>query len=226
MAASGSSRIVGTQAGSGVVTNGLVGYWDASNRSSYLGSGTTITDLNPSGNNQVLSGAWSYTTTAGGGWTFAATGSAGGGTSTVIGNTFSINVWVNLTSLPAIGRFVTLGPEVACLRGTTSGINGYYFTSGGVLKTITAPTSLVINTYYMITMTYDGSLLNIYRNGGGWAALNEAPNTLKASTGLVNFSSSSESMIGTLFNAQVYNRSLSATEVAVTYNAFRGRFGV
>ena len=49
-----------------IVTNGLVGYWDAASKRSYPGSGTTWTDLSKEGNNGTLTNGPTFSSSDGG----------------------------------------------------------------------------------------------------------------------------------------------------------------
>ena len=49
-----------------IVTNGLVGYWDAASKRSYPGSGTTWTDLSKEGNGGTLTNGPTPRTSHGG----------------------------------------------------------------------------------------------------------------------------------------------------------------
>ena len=55
------SQYAAPPAGPAYVTDGLVGYWDANNGSSYPGSGTTWTDLSGNGYDTTATGTPSYT---------------------------------------------------------------------------------------------------------------------------------------------------------------------
>ena len=90
----------------------------------------------------------------------------------------------------------------------------------------TANTSnLSTNQIYCFAWTIDRTNLTFYRNGqadGTTTVTNFAP-TNPVRLGLAN---AGEYHTGTVYNLQIYNRALSAAEIAQNFNSLRGRYGI
>ena len=84
---------------------------------------------------------------------------------------------------------------------------------------------MLINNYYTITLTFNGTTWNSYKNG-----------ILEGSyTGGAGFYPGNFFWIGNgyngyaniqISNTQIYNRALSASEVQQNYNALKSRYGL
>lgn len=225
-----------------LVTDGLVLNLDAGDPRSYPGSGTTWTDLSGYGNN----GTFGATTTAPG-----YTNQSGG--SLVFDNNDIITVpmaglrptsaitqecWVLLTNNTAqvfIGAQYGSGSVnsyALWLDGTnnlTAGVN-----TTGTLNSQTHNTSLSTNVWYHFVHTYDGINQRLYLNGSlvsTWATtgsiLYDVNNTLLAVGNDWNSgynSGASLGIQGRLSSVKIYNRALSALEVAQNYDALKVRY--
>jgi hypothetical protein len=77
------------------------------------------------------------------------------------------------------------------------------------------------------TYTNAGTAI-IYINGSQLGAAESITGNLTTTSAGYKLSSegATESMSGSIAIVQVYNRALSATEVATNYNALKGRFGL
>ncbi len=225
-----------------LVTDGLVLNLDAGDPRSYPGSGTSWTDLSGNGN----TGTFGATTTAPG-----YTNQSGG--SLVFDNNDIITVpmaglrptsaitqecWVLLTNNTAqvfIGAQYGSGSEnsyALWLDGTnnlTAGVN-----TTGTLNYQTHNTSLSTNVWYHFVHTYDGINQRLYLNGSlvsTWATtgsiLYDVNNTLLAVGNDWNSGYNSGASIGIqgrLSSVKIYNRALSAAEVAQNYDALKVRY--
>tara|TARA_R110000796_G_scaffold7093_3_gene24762 strand:+ start:53 stop:391 length:339 start_codon:yes stop_codon:yes gene_type:complete len=84
-----------------------------------------------------------------------------------------------------------------------------------------------LNTWMHWVGLYDGTNMRFYRNGvlkNTVAATGTlASNSLAATVGQYN---SSYRMNGQVSIVKIYNRALSASEVAQNFNALRGRYGI
>ena len=61
-----STSITGSTFSNSIVTDGLIMYVDAGDKDSYVGSGTTFTDLSPSANNLTTFNSPTFSSTNGG----------------------------------------------------------------------------------------------------------------------------------------------------------------
>jgi hypothetical protein len=84
-----------------------------------------------------------------------------------------------------------------------------------------------VNAWHHIVATYDGSLLRIYRNGSyvstSSASSGAITNTVKTLTIGVRGGQYFDGRIGI---TNIYNRTLSASEIKQNFNSLRARFGL
>ncbi len=220
----------------GIVTNGLVLDLDAAKVASYPGTGTAWYDISGNNNNGTLIN----------GPTFSGIGKQASivfdgvddnvqisnSTSTnIIGSGITVSVWVKFSN---VGNYKTIfvkdnptsnssGYQVYISNTERSrwGIttsNGFNYMFGTVLST---------NTWYNILGKYDGTTNYLYENGVLVNSQSCVGNIVDSS----NFSIymgryRNEELAGNISIAQIYNRSLSASEVTQNYNALRGRYGI
>ena len=211
-----------------IVTNGLVLCLDAGNRKSYPGTGTTWTDLSGAGNaatilNQGADNAGTiYSSTNGGYITFD--GGDDRATSTLPALTsYTTSAWVRLRNFSGGERQLF---QTANGIGLSVLSNRFMFYNGNVNSTIQ---TVVSNSWYNWVMTTTNTPSNstkMFINNvadGNWANYGAitAGNIALADT--VN--------IGRVLSCDIaifsiYNRALTATEIAQNYNALKGRYGL
>lgn len=233
-----------------IITSGLVLQLDASNASSYPGSGTTWTDLSGNGNNMTMSGTVPIN---GSGQTkyFSYNGTAnyfqGVNNFTTITNAITISVVASITNMSQRTALFSKYNAASSISGyvleagTISGLwtntlRWYAAGSGGESSDYRSTTSLNQNQLYIFTLTYDRStgVAAMYANNGVLSA-NQAGSNLVASDwaqgatpnlsgnygpGLTIYSYMNEYMI------LAYNRALSQAEVIQNYNGLKTRFGI
>lgn len=220
-----------------MVTNGLVLCLDAGNTRSYPGSGTTWTDLSGNGNNGTLTNGPTFSSSNGGSVVFDGVNDYVETNYVPPSSTsYSIGFWAKSSGTGASNRAIGNGDSTAGASGTgiiwgfTSSDTIYFLrrtandgtrdiTSSSIPNLLTA-IHYVVGTYntasgsvlYVdgvqvgsnINLGYTGSLtLRIGRDGNGTDAFN-----------------------GTIYNAHIYNRALSAAEIRQNFNATRGRYGI
>lgn len=227
-----------------IVTNGLVLALDAGDRNSYVSGSTTWFDLTGVNNGTLINGP-TFNTGSGGSIVFD-----GVDDYIELGNIlnfertdpFSINSWVNVTSLSVFRTIISK---------MDSSFKGYAFIieSTGQLTLILRNTPVTNslfarteaniispNMWFNITATYNGnsspSGVNIYVNSVLYS-IQSVQNTLSQSiitTYPLNIgartSNSDGYMLGRIPQISIYNRALSAQEVLQNYNATKGRFGL
>jgi hypothetical protein len=98
-----------------------------------------------------------------------------------------------------------------------------------VNKPITGVTNLSNDTWYMATLTYDGSNLRLYLNGqleatvattDGPASLNTSPATIgRASTSTGTFGANAGQFLGNVDEVTIWDNDLTAVEIAAIYAA-------
>ena len=226
-----------------IITDGLVLYLDAANTRSYPGSGTVWSDLSRGENNGTLKNGPTFNSGNGGSIVFD-----GVDDFVEIQNQiqfdqtdpFTLSSWVKS---PRVGDNQIINNENSSYTGYRLNINGPANIEIGlrssIFDDIAIETLNSINTdiWYHIVGTYDGtsnaSGMKIYINGVE-ESTNILSNTLTSSTlsnqrtllGIRRISPPPDPLRGNIANVQIYNRTLSATEILQNYNATKGRFGL
>jgi len=214
-----------------IITNGLVLNFDASNPSSYVGTGVTINNISGIGSTGILTNGPTFSQLNGGSISFD-----GSNDIIVVGNlgTFysqgTINVWFNSRNLSTpLGVFSTNydGFNTNVLRietGETLGSLKLWVGGNGFGGLIFSNISL--NAWYFITITWDQSTNNLsgYLNGilnvssNAWSIWPSAFVNLGIGMGYNRY------LNGNISQFNLYNRALSSTEVLQNYNATKNRY--
>ena len=230
-----------TITGPGIVRDGLIYVIDGASTRSYPGSGTTISPLITSANNNdaTLNGSITYTAGAQGGFNFdgPTTFDRISLTDTVThktGQSFSYDVWVYFDTLTGFDK--TIVGKVGCNVGLIqagSSMRFQVYSPGGPCATGNVNYTSVIGTstgsWQYFAGTYEvGVGVKIYKNG----ILADAD----AFTGSIgNFTNdlffggsinANYAMNGRIAASKVYSKSLTAVEVLQNYNADKSRFGL
>jgi hypothetical protein len=221
-----------------IVTNGLVLNLDAANYQSYPRSGTTWTDLSGQGNNGTLVNGVEYNNSEGGNLIFdgvndyvdcgnTASLSAIGGTTNI-----TVSGWAYYTAYGGGGQpysvITAKGSPWTWLLENPLNTFRFRITAGGADVNVADTSTHLLNTWYNVVGTYDGSNMRIYVNGvlkntrAQTGTL--ATNTVTAKIG--TFQGTNYNVTGKISNISVYNRALSDAEITQNFNAFRTRYGV
>lgn len=223
-----------------IVTNGLVLCLDAGNTKSYPGSGTTWIDISRNGNNGTLTNGPTFSSANTGSIVFDGTNDfVSIPNFTYRFNTsFTLSIWIRfiaLTTLPTtlISNYsgTITGNDGVFLEINASNAVRFVYRNLGVDVFDFASGAVTINTTYNIVATVSNTGgAKLYINSqqlpltSGVSSLFTPTNTtlvinrLDSATGRYTNSNT--------YLAAVYNRALSATEVAQNFNALRGRFGI
>ena len=214
-----------------IVTSNLALYLDAANTRSYPGSGLTWTDLSGNGNNGTLANGPTYSSANGGQIVFDGSDDNANvldSSSVNFTNVVSLSSWFNFTVLPT--------DELALFRKTdqwqlgllnantirclvrTNGTNGW------VVGNDVSYTFLT-NTWYNMVMTYNGSNMLIYVNNV-LVKTATVTGTIQTTANNIQIGYQLVFLNGRISNCSIYNRALTAAEVAENFNALRGRFGI
>ena len=227
------------EAGPTIVENDLVLYLDPQNTRSYT-TGTTFTDLSGTNNTGTLQNSPTFNTTN---FSFNGTNQQITTTNSIVNpQAYTTCIWFKTTS--------TAGRALLQFESTQTGIStgGYdrkmwVGTDGrlyigiytGIVSYVMLSSPLVTdNVWRYVSAHYDGANLSLYLNGSfiySYGSIGSAENTTGwwrvcgyKSTGWPV--SSDGYFTGDVGPVQIYNRSLSATEILQNFNAQRGRFGV
>jgi len=224
----------------GIVTSGLVLNLDASNPSSYSGTGDTWTDLSTSGNNATLVNSPTFSSNNGGYLTTNGTSSyiTIPNNATLNSNVTTISVWFQYTTVTADGGSGYGGLiSKADPSGTFNGWNIYIFNNiinaqikaTGSSVTDLAGTTINTATWYNITLvSVSGGTSFLYLN-----------NVLLSSVSTVSYTVTSQPLRfaravdsfwsyfgGNVGQIMQYDRALNTTELTENYNATKTRFGL
>jgi hypothetical protein len=220
-----------------VITDGLLLYLDAANTKSYIGSGTTWTDLSRSSNSGTLVNGPTFSSANGGSIIFDGIDdrvNLSNNLSTNTENSVTVEafVWLNTNQNSKI--FISNYAEIISPTGFALGISDSnnnivkWFTGNlGTTNTIFSTTTLVNQQYYHAVGTYNGNVKQLYING-----ILEASSSV--SSGINNTSTlaslgylryfNNQYFNGRISFAKTYNRALSAAEVLQNYNATKTRY--
>ena len=216
-----------------LVTDGLVLNLDAGDPRSYPSSGTTWTDLSGNGNNASLISGATYSNANGGSIVFD-----GGtqyasipGTSSApwaFGQNGTVEQWVFVNgNNGSNNRFwcVNNNPSAldAYLNGSTYNIG---FHGGAVITSSTIPQSA----WTHLVVTYRSGTIRVYFNGieqglTGTTTGYNITNTSEFSIADFYGHGQNYELNGRVSAMRIYNRALSAAEVAQNYDALRVRYG-
>lgn len=220
-----------TTAASAIPTSGLLLHLDASNSTSYPGSGTTWYDLadSPVANNATLVNTPTYSTNNGGYFNFAKASSESAtvsGTNVVPSAAYTKAVWFNLTDTTSDNNLVSsaTGGHFMFFASTNKLLCGH----ANVLPydAFASVTTISAGVWYLAVLTYttaDG--MKLYINGAFDSSFSIIAHTGDGSTNIGRFG------VGNFLNGNIaqvltYNRAISASEVSSIYNATKSRFGL
>ena len=218
-----------------IVTDGLVLSLDAADRNSYPGSGTTWTDMSGNGNNGTLTN----------GPTFSNNSIVFDGvddyvtipnSSTVQVDSFTLEGWVyplDDTNPPSGQGFHIMRKEGSFIlthHWNSSQRVGLWMQRSSTTswEATFSSTPVPINTWSYIVATYDNLATRIYNNAVQVGTVSR-PGTTKVSTNAILVNGQVSNSLPKNYNlagVKIYNRALSASEVAQNYNAQKSRFGL
>lgn len=220
------------------VSDGLVLNLDAGNPSSYIGTGTTWTDLSGNNRNGTLVNGVGYSSSNGGSLTFDGVNDAvtlPDGIESSYSYNSTMEIWARQTTNKdveyfKIGTGVISSPNESGLWYTANTMNYYfYITAAGDRPFIKATYSANIadSKWYQIVGTFAGNstsgTASIYING----QLVNSTSALSYSSTLNNAGisfASAYTLVGNVAIARLYNRALSASEVLQNFNSAKDRF--
>jgi hypothetical protein len=243
-----STSITGSTFSNSIVTDGLIMYIDAADKDSYIGSGTSLTDLSPSANNLTTFNSPTFSSTNGGIFTL-------NGSNQYIYKS-SVNTPPTTTlSMEVMARFADNGSAVGgryvMSMGRDIGTNGglaliaYGFSSaesgklifelGSGFGRVSSGIVPTINTWYHIIITCDGTYTKFHLNGNLTARSSQSTGAVASSPGISIGSylsaatppaASSAWHNGDIGFVRIYNRALNNAEVLSNYYGQKSRFGL
>ena len=232
--------------GPNIVTDGLVLALDAASKSSYPGSGTTWYDLTPNSLDATLNSGPTFSTDNYGTIVFDGIddyGTIGSSTLTAI-NVLTFELWLNRTGIatttPPYDRifqkdggysgYPAWGWHIAEQTPATVTFLSAYGSANGEANTpinFSTNDQIALNEWNCLATTIDSNLLvSNYFNGSlsSTGTLGTAPMTTQNVIRIAQ--GDGREFQGKISTVKVYNRALTATEVAQNYNAQKSRFGL
>jgi hypothetical protein len=237
---SSSTTTTTTSAGGGIVSSNLFMHLDASNPSSYSGSGSTWFDLTANLNNGTISGS-TWSSTDGGLFDFDGindTISVAHNSSLSLSTTVqrTVQVWVKFDTLPAVNQQV---PVFGKLSGSF-GFDGYWgglFSNSGVVRCVTNGTgvqrissstlTVTTNTWYLFTfisqITSGAGTTKVYINETEYISTAHGADSYSESNpfylGFIGSGIGSLYLDGKIGACYFYTSGLSAANISTNFNA-------
>ena len=219
-----------------VVQSGLVLNLDAGASTSYVGSGTTWTDLSGSGSNGTLINGPTYSSSNGGSILFDGTNDYMSSTISCSRTYYSIDWWTRPTAVSNYDQMIlmnstgTAGSYWQGFSAVTDSSGKLYIGTSVGSRGVTAAGTLVNGVWQNFTWTFDNGSCSLYKNGSLIG-----PVTLSAHSAdfiLLQIGAGPGFSEGTRFDGncaslKLYsNKVLTAAEIQQNFNALRGRFGI
>jgi hypothetical protein len=208
-----------------VPTNGLVLLWDAADKNSYPGSGTTIYDVSGNGNNGTLNNGVGYSTANSGILTFDGSNDYVACSTPNLSSTDYTVIGAARYSGGTRGRMINATSNNWLLGNWGNSVANYY--AEGWVTSVGAGGSDTNWRIYTGTGAISADSYNFYINGilnaGPSNAGSQGPNGItvgRYSPGVSEYSTGEFSFV------YVYNRVLSTTEITQIYNVQKSRFGL
>ena len=209
------------------ISNGLVLNIDASNTSSYSGSGTTWTDLSGNNNHITLAGGYSYNSF--GSIIFNGTTGWGYNNADILSKTvYTKQAWVKFNSFSVSNNIISggVGMHAFWLAGSNPGhLQGGH---NGAWSTVVDNTNLSTGTWYNLAVTFSNSTgWVLYINGQ--QKITSTDVSMFTGTGniqIASFGGAANFFSGEIAQALVYNRALTSAEILQNFNDTKTRFGL
>ena len=220
-----------------VVTDGLIMYLDAANRTSYPRTGTTWTDLSGNSYNGTLTNGPTFSGNKLGTFIFDGTDDnvqLGNASTFLPTSAITINCWAKTNVVQVYKKiFVTVTAGTASITGIYFSLGpapyNYYLgivtnNGGQYAGANTDPSTSLFSNF---CGTYDGANIRLYLNGTLLATQAQTGTIVNTGIGRISgYDNGGEIWDGNISSFSIYNRSLTATEVLRNYNATKTRFGL
>lgn len=219
--------------GPSIVTNGLVLSLDAADKNSYIGSGTVWNDLSGNNNSGSLVNTPTFNSGNGGYLTFNGTTqyASVAGSNTLTSATFIMWLQRSGTQIAYTGTLYSRSTNVTGMGFFSNGTNLGYTWNGNV-NTYDWNSGLIIpdGSWVMcaISVSSTSAIAYLGQSSGITTATNSVSHASTTLDALLvgRDSFSTRYFKGNIANAQLYNRTLSSTEITQNYNAQKSRFGL
>jgi len=209
-----------------IVTDGLVLNLDAGFTPSYPTTGSTWYDLSGNGNNGTLVNGPTYSSANGGSIVFDGIDDYGSGSGTILTTQGTLITWFKTSNTYSNNYLLSLPFTSDGSNGFDLGFGGSTTFRGFVVTTdgyreLTYTTTYSDNNWHMGAITYSASNAVLYYDGVArtinTSLFGSLRQTVNGEFNVGRFGSIGAYVAASISNATVYNRALSATEVAQNY---------
>jgi hypothetical protein len=242
-----STSITGSTFSNSIVTDGLIMYVDAANKNSYVGSGTTLTDLSSSVNTLTTFNSPSYSSTNGGMITLNGSNqyiyksSVNNPPTTklsmeVMARFTDTGVGVGGRYLMSMGRDIGTNGGLALLAYGYSGVGGQLiFELGSAYGRVSSGIVVSTGTWYHICVTCDATYTKFHLNGNLMNRSSQSTGAVASTPGISigsYLSAAVPPVAGSAWHngdigfVRIYNRALNNAEVLSNYYGQKSRFGL
>jgi hypothetical protein len=219
--------------GPNISENGLVLSLDAADKTSYPGTGTAWNDLVGNNNGTLINGP-TFNSGNKGSIVFDGVDDYVEVPNFNIANTITVDVWVKKTSGDSwqgwLGNWNTTGNGDSWLltQNDSNRASFYIMHTNNVGDNIVDTSGIIVgNVWYNYTGTFSNLTLSLYKNGSLVNSKSTLQNTIYQNSLKIWYGRFSTFYLnGQLSNGKVYNRALSATEIAQNFNNTKSRFGL
>jgi hypothetical protein len=223
-----------------IVTSGLVLALDAADRNSYVSGSTTWNDLSGGGNNNILTNGPTFNSSNGGNIAFDGIDDFCQGTipSVTFSGASTIAAWWKRTSMKEWSAIFsnnvgTTSCNLFTYQSTSNliGINQAGVNAAGTWIDLGTHDNLWIYGALVLQGSSNGSTVQVYAYKEGSLLTSTGTLYWTLSTGTSyyvgrHWQSAVQVLNGNIPNISVYNRALSASEIAQNYNAQKSRFNL
>jgi len=224
-----------------IVTNGLILNVDPGKSASYPGTGTTINDLSGSGNTGTLVSSPTFSSLNSGSLVFNGSSYITRSSALNTGQNFSVTAWIYPTSLGSrnavVGNgypYTTDNGWLFCICENNFSLFQALFLSIGQNNVLVISNSYVFQlnkwSHIACSVSGGGSSVKFYVNGvetsygftsGSGRTISYATNEFHIG---MRHSTTTERFAGNISQVQIYNTTLTATEIQQNYNATKARY--
>jgi hypothetical protein len=217
---------------SSIVTNGLVLNLDASNSSSYPGTGSTWFDISGNNRNATLNNSPTYSSSPPR-ITFNGSNQHADLGTWFNYNFFTISLWIksNSSSQQQYADIIDnnhTGSQNFVMQMNNTTQNQYEFAVLGTGVTTTGLFNLTVGTWVNLVVTFNNSVVKFYRNGSLISTGSAIGSTNWASPNfkLARWAAGGRFWAGDFSQVLVYSRELSSAEITQNYNFKKSMFGL
>lgn len=211
-----------------IITTGLVMNLDAGNTLSYAGTGTTWTDLSGNANNGTLVNGVGYSSTNGGTMVFDGINDmvSVAHSPNLNSTKITVSMWIKFGSSLSTDKVLFSKGSEGSRTYWFYESNGVYFAYGGFTGRI--PAEILVNQWCNIVGVQTSTASLIYLNGVLYSSgAGAASITTTQGIGINSYSSNIyHASAKNIPQVAIYNRDLSASEVATNFAALKSRYGL